>query len=264
MLIGLMTAAVNLVVGVFVGLCGVAGFLLPMFYTTVLEMRVSQGLALSFSAFIVSGILGSWNFKKAGNLDVGFGFRLSIGSLAGAVLGVYLNRIIPEERVKVLLYLVVLLSGISILCRKDKKAGVQGKDSAVNAERLSEKQSSISIRNNLPLTLLLGFVTGAVCSLSGAGGPVLVMPLLVLLGIPVHTAVGVALFNSIFIGIPAAAGYLLPCDFLEILPILAVALIGHGVGVFYGSKNAARINQGLLKKGIAIFSILIALWKLFA
>ena len=38
MLIGLMTAAANLVVGVFVGLCGVAGFLLPMFYTTVLEM----------------------------------------------------------------------------------------------------------------------------------------------------------------------------------------------------------------------------------
>lgn len=182
MLIGLMTAAANLVVGVFVGLCGVAGFLLPMFYTTVLEMRVSQGLALSFSAFIVSGILGSWNFKKAGNLDVGFGFRLSIGSLAGAVLGVYLNRIIPEERVKVLLYLVVLLSGISILCRKDKKSDVQGKDSAVNAECLSEKQRSISIRNNLPLTFLLGFVTGAVCSLSGAGGPVLVMPLLVSAG----------------------------------------------------------------------------------
>lgn len=262
MLIGLMTAAANLVVGVFVGLCGVAGFLLPMFYTTVLEMRVSQGLALSFSAFIVSGILGSWNFKKSGNLDVGFGFRLSIGSLAGAVLGVYLNRIIPEERVKVLLYLVVLLSGISILCRKDKKSDVQGKDSAVNAECLSEKQRSISIRNNLPLTFLLGFVTGAVCSLSGAGGPVLVMPLLVLLGIPVHTAVGVALFNSIFIGIPAAAGYLLQCDFLEILPILAIALIGHGVGVFYGSKNAARINQGLLKKGIAVFSIGIAVWKL--
>ena len=85
---------------------------------------------------------------------------------------------------------------------------------------------------------------------------------MVLLGIPVHTAVGVALFNSIFIGIPAAAGYLLPCDFLEILPILAIALIGHGVGVFYGSKNAARINQGLLKKGIAVFSIGIAVWKL--
>lgn len=259
MVIGLMTAAANMVVGVLVGLCGVAGFLLPMFYTTVLKMSVSQGLALSFSAFIVSGILGSWNFKKAGNLDVGFGFRLSIGSLAGAVLGVYLNQIIPEDRVKVLLYLVVLLSGISILCRKDKKK----EDSKEKGSREDEKlRPGFSIHNHLPLTLLLGFVTGTICSLSGAGGPVLVMPLLVLLGIPVHMAVGVALFNSIFIGIPAAAGYLLQCDFPAIFPVLAIALIGHGAGVFYGSKNAARINQGLLKKGIAVFSIAIAVWKL--
>ena len=34
--IWLMTAAANLVVGALVGLCGVAGFLLPMFYTCLL------------------------------------------------------------------------------------------------------------------------------------------------------------------------------------------------------------------------------------
>mgnify|MGYP000739063993 FL=1 len=119
--IWLMTAAANLVVGALVGLCGVAGFLLPMFYTAGLGMSVTEGLALSFAAFIVSGALGSWNYKKAGNLDVKFGLKLSIGSLIGAILGVKLNLIIPEEQVKVLLYLVVLLSGISILVRKDGK-----------------------------------------------------------------------------------------------------------------------------------------------
>lgn len=115
----LMTAAANLVVGALVGLCGVAGFLLPMFYTASLGMNVSEGLALSFAAFIVSGVLGSYNYKKAGNLDLAFGLRLSIGSLVGAVLGVWLNLIIPEGQVKLLLYLVVLLSGISILLRKE-------------------------------------------------------------------------------------------------------------------------------------------------
>ena len=63
----LMIAAANLIVGVFVGLCGVAGFLLPMFYTAALKMSVPEGLALSFAAFIVSGVLGSVNYKKAGN-----------------------------------------------------------------------------------------------------------------------------------------------------------------------------------------------------
>ena len=71
-----------------VGLTGVAGFLLPIVYTGLLQMSVTQGRALSFAAFILSGALGSFNYKKAGNLDVSFGLRLSAGSMAGAVLGV--------------------------------------------------------------------------------------------------------------------------------------------------------------------------------
>ena len=124
-----------------------------------------------------------------------FGLKLSVGSLVGAVFGVCLNMLIPESGVKTLLYTVVFLSGISILLRKIKAAASdeQAKDS--------------TFAGNLPVVLGLGTVTGAICALSGAGGPVLVMPLLVLLEIPVRTAVGVALFNSIFIGIPACLGY---------------------------------------------------------
>lgn len=45
----LIVTMANLVVGAFVGLTGVAGFLLPITYTSLL------GLALSFGAFILSG-----------------------------------------------------------------------------------------------------------------------------------------------------------------------------------------------------------------
>lgn len=239
----------NLLVGVCVGLTGVAGFLLPIIYTGPLNLGVTEGLALSFAAFVISGVLGSINYKKAGNLDIQFGIRLSIGSLVGAILGVKLNLIIPETTVKTLLYVVVFLSGISILFRKDKANG--------------EQKKTYLISDHLVATLLLGSVTGAICALSGAGGPILVMPILVVLGIRVRTAVGVALFNSIFIGVPACVGYMIQCDIKELLPMLTAALIFHGIGVVYGSKNAERINQTVLKKGIAIFSILIAIWKLF-
>ena len=47
--------------------------------------------------------------------------------------------------------------------------------------------------------LAFGAVTGLICALSGAGGPILVMPLLVVFGVPVKTAVGIALFNSILL-----------------------------------------------------------------
>ena len=238
----------NVIVGAFVGLTGVAGFLLPMLYAGGLQMSVPEGLSLSFAAFVLSGILGAINYKKAGNMDLSFGIRLSLGSLIGAILGVKLNLIIPEEQVKVLLYFVVLLSGISILVRKEQKD--------------KEKQHGFLMKEHLLVTILLGFVTGSICALSGAGGPILVMPLLVVFGIPVRTAVGVALFNSIFIGIPACIGYMANCNWIALLPIFVIALAAHGIGVYYGSLNAVRINQAVLKKGIAIFSICIAVWKL--
>lgn len=254
----IIVTAANLVVGALVGLCGVAGFLLPLVYTGPLGMDVTEGLALSFAAFILSGALGSANYRKAGSLDAAFGIRLSIGSLAGAILGVGLNLIIPEAAVKTLLYLVVLLSGISILLRKEKPKETK------NPPRKGETApKSGGISSNLPATLGLGFTTGAICSMSGAGGPVLVMPLLVVFGIEVRTAVGVALFNSIFIGIPACIGYLSQCSGMKLLPVMAAALVSHGIGVTFGSRNAVKINQVLLKKGIGVFSILIALWKLF-
>ncbi len=82
-----------------------------------------------------------------------------------------LNMLIPESGVKTLLYTVVFLSGISILLRKKIKRQLP----------VMNRQRTVHLQGNLPAVLGLGTVTGAICALSGAGGPVLVMPLLVLL-----------------------------------------------------------------------------------
>ena len=57
--------AVNLLVGLCVGLTGIAGFLLPMFYSGFLGMAPAETLALSFAAFLISGVLGSVNYYKS-------------------------------------------------------------------------------------------------------------------------------------------------------------------------------------------------------
>ena len=51
----LIVTMANLVVGAFVGLTGVAGFLLPITYTSLLGLGTTEGLALSFGALILSG-----------------------------------------------------------------------------------------------------------------------------------------------------------------------------------------------------------------
>ena len=107
----------NLAVGACIGLTGIAGFLLPMFYTGFLGMPSSEALALSFSAFLISGVLGSVTYYKAGNLEIRPAAVMSAGSLLGALAGVRVNLLIPEDTMQVILYAVVLISGISILLR---------------------------------------------------------------------------------------------------------------------------------------------------
>ena len=54
----LLVIIMNALVGACIGLTGIAGFLLPMFYTGFMWLSPIEALALSFAAFIVSGILG--------------------------------------------------------------------------------------------------------------------------------------------------------------------------------------------------------------
>ena len=110
--------------------------------------------------------------------------------------------------------------------------------------------------------IFLGITTGAICSLSGAGGPVLVMPLLVACRVSARIAVGVALFDSVFIAIPACIGYLSRITWTEILGLLVLIVLTHGIGVWLGSRFAGKVPVQGLKIFVAVFSVCIAIYML--
>jgi uncharacterized membrane protein YfcA len=253
-LLFLIIGAANAVIGGLIGICGIAGFLLPMLYTGALFYSVNESLAFSFLAFFISGILGSYQYYKSGNLAIRRFLPLVTGSFAGAVLGVFLQAMIPKETAKSILYLVVLFSGISILYRmyRETKASASTKKAPAESPLLKTVWF-------LPL---LGFTTGAICSLSGAGGPVLVMPLLITFGISARLAVGIALFDSIFIALPSCIGYLSRADLDGSLGLLVLIVLTHGIGVIIGSHFAGKVPVKGLKIFVALFSVLIAIYML--
>ena len=92
-----------------------------------MSWRFSFFREISFAAFLISGILGPVNYYKSGNLDLKTAGVLSAGSFVGALAGVKINLLIPADTMKIILYLIVLLSGISILLRKDKPGNTEKK-----------------------------------------------------------------------------------------------------------------------------------------
>ena len=86
------------------------------------------------------------------------------------------------------------------------------------------------------------------------------MPLLVVLGMPVRSAVGTALFDSVFIAVPALVIYGSGGLGREILLPMAVAFMAHAAGIWIGSRVAGHVPQRPLKWGIGAFSILFSLY----
>lgn len=233
-------------VGLCIGWCGVAGFLLPILFVNACGLSVTESLLASFLCFAASGTIGAFNYSRRGELPLRPALCLSAGSLAGGLAGAALGGLLAPATVKTVLYAVVLLSGIAIAVRE-----------------LRPQRETAGDTMPRPLVLLaLGLATATLCALSGAGGPVLVMPLLVALGVPAKTAVGIALLDSVFIALPAIAVYGSQCAPLVLLPFLAAALLSHAAGVFIGSVTAEHVPQRLLKRGVAVFSICFALYML--
>ena len=243
-----LVAAANALVGACVGLTGIAGFLLPMFYAGFLGLAPVEGLALSFAAFIVSGALGCPAYRRTGDLPLRASAGLLAGSFLGALAGTQVGLVLPADVLTVILYLVVLGSGASVLLRM----------------RAGEKDAAdVAPMPGAGRLFVVGLVTAVVCAASGAGGPVLVVPVLMLMGVGPRTAVGMALLDSVAIAVPATVGYLLGGGVgAEVWSLLPAALVAHGAGVLLGSFNAHRINAPLLKGIVAVGSIAVALFKL--
>jgi uncharacterized protein len=234
----------NLFVGVLLGISSIGGFLLPLIFVGFLGLPLRDSLALSFLSFAVAGVIGAYYYWKSGNMDVKLATFLSIGSIPGALIGVKLNVLIPDDTAKLLLYLFVLVSGLSLFLKSKKR----DKKDSVGPEKSKLLDSKASI-------LVIGLISAAICSLTGAGGPILLVPLLSNLGISIRVAVGVCLLNSVVIAIPSVFGYFQYSNIENLGLLLAASVIGQVIGTLTGSFFSNKVQLNHLSISIASLTV---------
>ncbi|QQK77214.1 sulfite exporter TauE/SafE family protein [Salicibibacter cibarius] len=239
--------ALNLLVGILLGMSSIGGFLLPLIYVGFLQLPLRESLALSFLSFAIAGIIGSYTYWKSKNIDMKLAIIISIGSIPGAFLGVQLNVMTPDHIATLILYIFVLISGVSLL---------------FNGKNDQGSTSTTNILEKKWFVLLLGFTTATICALSGAGGPILLVPLLTKLGLSIRVTVGVCLFNSVVIALPSMLGYFQYANMETLTPLIVASAIGQLAGILTGSylSNKAELNQ--LRFFITWFTILTATYMI--
>ena len=238
-----------LLVGLTLGLLGSGGSILTV---PVLVYLVGEPdkLAIAESLGIVTliSLVGAIPFALKKQVDWRSVLFFGVPGMAGAYGGAYLSKFMSGSVQLALFAGVMLLAAVMMFRRPGPSAASTGTHAAWKI-------------------IVEGLLVGVLTGLVGVGGGFLIVPALVLLGgLPMHLAIGTSLaiiaLKSIsgfykYIDVLAEAGQSMNWDLILLFGAIGV------VGSFAGKKVGERISQERLKKGFAVFLVLMGVFILW-
>ena len=222
--------AVTVVVGILIGAIGIGGVLLVPMLTYVLGISIHVAIATAMFSYLFTGLVGAFEYSRRGSINWSKGLWLCLGGMPGGYLGAMTAWSTPGIILETVIGALVFLSGLQAL-RQGGRQEVKG--GALNA----------------PALCLIGLVTGFASAITGTGGPLVLVPLLLWLKVPTLMAVGLSQIIQIPIALLATGGNLTfgHVDFALGLGLSAI-LVG---GVVIGARVAHQVSRDTLKRIIA-------------
>jgi uncharacterized membrane protein YfcA len=233
-------------IGGTLGLLGGGGSILTVPALVYLVGQTPQ-VAVTTSLAIVgaNSVLGAFFHRTQGTLN----WRVAIGfGGTGTIVSYYaagLSKHFSPEALMVAFALLMLLVG-AILVRKRSIRSHSNRNDDLKAWKVIAGGASV------------GLLTGIL----GVGGGFLIVPALVMLvGMPMHHAVGTSL---VVIAMNSLAGFLGHLSGITLdLPLIAVFIAAGIAGTYAGARLSHRLNAELLRRSFAVFVIGLALFLLY-
>ena len=238
MLLSPLLLVVVSVVGVLIGGIGIGGVLLVPALKYVGGMSLHEVIPACVMSYIATGVVGAVMYSRQGTVNWPMAIRICAGGLPGAYFGAFLlphfSAIVLEFGIAALL----LASGVYALLQG--KAGAGGTFQPRGATLIG-----------------IGFLTGTGSALTGTGGPMLLIPVLIWCKLPVLTAIGLAQVIQVPVSVMATLGNLVHGQ-VDIHLALWLALILTG-GAVLGAKLAHTLPVSFLHKLVAVLLVVVGL-----
>lgn len=237
--------------GLALGLLGGGGSILAVpIFVYALDFGAREAIAASLLVVGLTSLFGAVEHWRKGRIKLRVALIFGPIAAAGAYVGARVASFLSGA-IQLSLFAVVMLAAAYFMWRNDgpDKDGV-------------EPSSGGSVGPLLLRFAAPGIGVGILTGLVGVGGGFLVVPALVLLGgVAMEAAVGTSLLVIAMNSFAGFAGYLgeteIPWGFLALFTALAVA------GSFAGAYLARFVPQDALKRGFAVFLIVMALFILY-
>lgn len=233
-------------IGGTLGLLGGGGSILTVPALVYLVGQTPQAAVTTSLAIVgANSVLGAYFHRSQGTLN--WRVALMFGG-TGTLVSYYaagLSKHFSPEMLMVAFALLMLAVGV-ILVRRRSIRGPLTQDAPLNTWKV----------------IVGGAAVGLLTGILGVGGGFLIVPALVMLvGMPMHHAVGTSL---VVIAMNSAAGFLGHLNGMTLDVSLIVIFIAAGLaGTYAGSRLSHRLNAELLRRAFAVFVIALALFLLW-
>ena len=218
-------------VGTLIGGVGIGGILLPPLLAYVGGLDLHVAIATSLWSFLFTGLAATLMYARRGSVDRRMVLWLSGGIVPAAVVGARANGALPSVALTVLLAAACVASGLAALVQEP---AVERRAAAFGA----------------PTLLSIGALVGFGSALTGAGGAVLLVPILLALRASALIAVGASQAIQLPVVAAATLGYAASgtVDFT-----LGTGLgVVEGIGVVLGARLAHASSPRLLRRLVAL------------
>ena len=232
----ILIALLGVTAGLMIGCIGIGGVILVPALVYLAGIPIQISIPAAMAAYLLSGLVATAVF--AGNKSIRWGMAawLCAGATPTAFAGAWAVSVVSPRLLEACLGLLTFLSGLNSLRSPNVADG-----------------ESKTISN--PVLLGVGAVTGFLSSISGTGGPLVLVPIVMTMHVPVLVAVGLSQAIQVPIAIAATVGNVIYGELDWALGgVLAASLT---VGSWYGAKLAHVVPRATLRRVVSV--VLVAL-----
>lgn len=233
--------ATALAAGLLIGLTGIGGVVLVPVLTQVAGVPLERAIAACMLGFLFAGIYAAFVHLRRARLPVRPVAMLCLAAAAGAALGAATLDRLPGTGVRLFVAALALGSGLHALVSRHSPG-----------ERIPATG----------LLGLLGLAVGYGSAISGTGGPVMLIPILLALRAPVGSAIALGLAAQLPITASASAVYAVEGRIDVPLALTLAALLI--AGTYAGARLSSQLSRHALTAAVAWTLVGVGLWYGYA
>ena len=242
------------VVGVLIGLVGVGGVLLPPGLMLLGGLSASEAAATSLWVFGFTGVVGTVAYARRGVVPWAMAGWLAAGIAPGAFVGARANAVLPGVLLVAVMAAFTIGVGLHQLdpfhrLRRSRQADGIGPRRSRCAPAGTSDTSPRLATSQPPVLLALGALVGFASALTGTGGPVVLVPLLLILGVPPVRAVAVSQVAQLPVVVAGSVGFL--DAGLTDVPLGTGLGVLAAAGALVGAGLATRVRTERLRAVVA-------------